>query len=493
MAASGALKHIRNYFSAGMLAAMAGVITFPLLTRSLSVAEYGILGLITASLTLFVAFGKLGMQHAVIRYFAQIKNSNISFELNEMNSTIVMLFVMLATVTAGVWILTGYTLLPQVSNFEGITQLALVASGIVFFRLLGSGILNYMRAQQRSAAVGLTLILNRYLYLAMVIGILFLYDFSVLIVLVSMLIAEIISFGFAAFKFRPDYYFNVREISAALGKVMLLYGMPLMMLESLGLIMRLSDRYIIQAVLGENELGMYSASYNLTSYLDLILLAAMMQALRPYYMQLWESEGVEKTRTFLSDGLHFYIVVGVPLITLFSLVSPHLLNFLASDKYAPGTIIIPFVAFSFLLEGSMQFLAAGLYIEKNTKTLMLWGLLATSLNVGLNLLVIPAYGILGAALVTIISYLIFVLGVSHSAFKFLPFKIGVRIPLLISLLSIMVYLALFKMNFGGDFINLMAKGMAGSALLVLAMLFVDVKTREQVVARLRAPKTGAVE
>jgi len=442
-----------------MLAAMAGIITFPLLTRSLTVAEYGILGLITASLTIFVAFGKLGVQHAVIRYYAQIENKNISFSMNELKSTLIMLFVMLATVTTGLWVLTGYTLLPLVSKFENITQLALVASGIVFLRLLGSGILNYMRAQQRSAVVGFTLILSRYLYLAMIIGIMFLYEFSVVTVLVSMLIAEIISIGFAAGKYWPDFHFKPREITGALGKAMLLYGLPLMMLESLGLIMRLSDRYIIQAVLGENELGMYSASYNLAAYLDLILLTAMTQALRPYYMQLWESEGATKTKAFLADGMHTYFVVGIPLVTLFSLVSPHLLSFLASDKYAPGTVIIPFVAFSFLLEGSMHFMAAGLYIKKNTKTLMFWGVLATLLNLGLNLIAIPLFGILGAAVVTIISYFVFVFGVSFRAFKFLSFNISLRIPLLIAMIS----------------------------------LIVDARIRETVIGRFRAPRTDSIK
>jgi len=476
-----------------MLAAMAGIVTFPLLTRSLTVAEYGILGLITASLTLFVAFGKLGVQHAVIRYYAQIRNNNISFSMNEMNSTLVMLFVVLATFTTSLWILTSYTLLPRVSKFENITQLSLVASGIVFLRLLGSGILNYMRAQQRSAVVGFTLILSRYLYLAMIIGVIFLYEPSVVIVLVSMLIAEVISTGFAARKYWPDFHFKLREVTATLGKAMLLYGMPLMVLETLGLVMRLSDRYFIQAILGENELGMYSASYNLTAYLDLIILTAMVQALKPYYMQLWETDGATRTKAFLADGMHTYLVVGVPLIVLFSLVSPHLLSFLASDKYLPGTIIIPFIAFSFLLEGAMHFLAAGLYIKKNTKTLMFWGALATLLNLGLNLIAIPLFGILGAAVVTIISYFVFVLGVCFGAFKLLSFKISVRIPLLVTALSLIVYMLLFNLDFGGDIVNLALKGMTGAVLLIIAIMLVDAKTREMVFVRFRPTQTGPVE
>jgi len=493
VASTGALKHIRNYASAGVLAAMAGIITFPLLTRSLTVAEYGILGLITSSLTLFIAFGKLGMQHSIVRYYAQIKNDNLSYSSNEMTSTVFMLFLVFASVTTGLWLLLGYAVLPSVSQFSNISTLYLIASGIVFLRLLGSSVTNFLRAQQRSAVVGFTQILGRYLYLVLVLVIMFLGKISVGFVLLSMLLAELVAFAFAGRKFWPDFRFKLTEVTASLAKSMLLYGMPLMMLESLGLVMRLSDRYIIQALLGENALGMYSASYNLASYLDLIIIVAMVQALKPFYMQLWETEGAEKTKSFLSNGLHTYLVLGIPLVTLFSLVSPYLLSFLASDKYAPGTIIIPFVAFSILLEGSMHFLAAGLYIKKDTKVLMIWGVVATVLNLGLNILLIPIYGILAAAVVTIVCYLVFVIGITYKAFDFLPIVVKPRIPLLLTLVSVIVYGLLFKIDFGGDVSNLLCKGLIGGVLLCAAIVVVDPRIREWIVDHIRPPKAGTVK
>jgi len=490
VAVSGALKHIRNYASAGMLAALAGIITFPLLTRSLSVAEYGILGLITSSLTLFVAVGKLGMQHAVIRYYAQIKNANISFNLLQMNSTVSMMFFCFAFFTASLWLIIGYVFMPRLSDFNNISELFLIASGIVFLRLMGSGFMNFLRAQQRSAIVGFTQILTRYLYLAIVLGLMFIGQINVAFVLFAMLVAEIIGVSFAAKNYWPDFQFKLAAVVVPLGKTMLVYGMPLMLLESLGLVMRLSDRYIIQAILDENALGQYSASYNLTAYLDVILLGALVQAIKPHYMQLWEGEGKDTTKVFLEGGFHMYLVLGIPFITLFSLVAPHLLNFLASPKYSPGTIVIPFVAFSFLLDGSMHFLAAGLYIKKNTKVLMFWGVIATVLNLSLNMLAIPAHGILGAAVVTIISYFVFMIGVSFRAFKFLPFNINTTVPLIISLWSLMVYALLFKWNFGSDFTSLMAKSVLGGVFLIIGVVIFDARSRDWVLLRLRSPNAG---
>jgi len=493
VASSGALTHIRNYASAGVLTALAGVVTFPLFTRALSVSDYGILGLITSSLTLFIAVGKLGMQHAVIRFFSQIKNGNIAYSPNQLSSTVVMLFFLFSIIAAGLWLIVGFAALPRVSEVENVASLLSLAAGIIFMRLLASGMLNYMQAQQRSAVVSVTQIVTKYLYLGTAVLIFVFGNFGIASVLLSMLVAEIIGFLFAGRKFWPDFYFSWSEVTSSLSKAMLMYGMPLMMVESMSLIMRLSDRYIIQAMLGENELGMYSASYNLVSYLELILLGAMVQALRPYYLQLWESEGLEKTRAFLSGGLHSYLVIGFPLITLFSLVSPYLLSFLASEKYLPGTIIIPFVALSYFLEGAMYFLAAGLYIKKNTKVLMFWGAVATVLNLGLNVLFVPVFGILAAAMVTVLCYVVFVVGISYRAFAFLSFDVKSRIPLLIVLMSLIVYMLVHRLDFGGDVANLLGKGSLGGVLLVGCIVTADAQIRGWLFERMRPRKAGTAK
>ncbi len=493
MAASGALKHIRNYASAGMLAAIAGVISFPILTRNLSVEEYGILGLITSSLTLFIAFGKLGMQHAVIRFFAQIKNNNIAHSLGQLNSTVSLLFLLFASVTTLIWLIVGFAVLPNLLQHSDISSLFLIASGTVFLRLLSSGILNFLRAQQRSAVVGFAQILIRYLHLFLMLALLFTGKLNPYFVLVSLLLAELVGVVFAAKKYRPDFSFSWAEISAPLGKAMLLYGFPLMMLESLGLVLRLSDRYIIEAMLGVNALGMYSASYNLTSYLDIILLTALVQAIRPHFMQLWEGEGEAETKSFLSTGLNAYLVLGIPFIAIFSLVAPHLLNFLASPKYAPGTVIIPFVALSFLLDGSMHFLAAGLYIKKNTKVFMVWGAVATLLNLALNILFIPIFGILGAAAVTIISFAVFMLAVAYRSFKLVSFDINFRTPFFALLMSLFVYALLFKLDMGSDVYNLLVKGAIGTCLLGVGAVLIDTSIRNLIVGHLRGSKVEPTE
>ena len=473
MAAVGIVRHLRNYASAGALSAVVGLVSFPVLTRSLSVAEYGIVGLITSSLTLYMAVGKLGVQHAVIRFFAQIKNGNSEFNSNQLNSTVGAVFFLFACVTTGLWLLSGFYVLPAILQYENIASLFLLASAIVFVRLLGSGVLNFLRAQQRSGDVAISQSLARFLNLSLILVILAVDDLDPWTVISCLVVAETVGVAYAAYQYRVDFQFRVDDISGKLARGMLMYGLPLMILESLGLVLRLSDRYLIESMLGVSALGQYSASYNLTSYIDIIILAALMQAVKPAYMQMWESEGGAKTREFLSSGFHLYMVIGIPFVGMFAVTSPHLLSFLAGSKYAPGAVIIPYVAISFWLEGAMHFLAAGLYIFKNTKVLMIWSLIATVFNLVLNFLLIPRYGITGAAIVTILCYLLFMVGVTAQAFRHVRFGIKLGAPLAMILATAVVYALVHPFSVGSDIADLFIKGLAGTSVLLLLMWLVD--------------------
>lgn len=483
MADAGIIHHLRNYVSAGALSAIVGLVSFPILTRNLSVADYGLVGLITATATFFIAIGKLGVQHAVIRYFAQVRHGKATTTLAQLNSTIVAIFSVLAVMTTILWLFSGYFLFPAFLQTDNISSLFLVGSCIVLVRVGGSGIMNLLRAQQRSAEVAYAQVIARILNLALILGLLLATNLNPWLVIACLLMAETAGMCFAAYRYRSDFYFRAREVSGKLVKAMLFYGLPLMLLESLGLVLRLSDRYLIESMMGVSSLGQYSASYNLCSYLDIIVIAAIMQALRPAYMQIWEAQGMQATRDFMSRSFNVYIMIGIPFVTMFAVTSPYLLSLLAGVKYQPGTVIIPYVALSFWMEGTIHFLAAGLYIFKNTRPLMLCGLVATVVNVILNIQVIPHYGITGAAAVTVLSYALFISSIAVVSFRHVSFKVAFHGPVIILALSIAVFALLSMLDFGSDLFNFLIKGMLGTLVLSGAVWYTVPDIREWVLLR----------
>jgi Polysaccharide biosynthesis protein. len=52
---------------------LASIISFPILTRIFSVAEYGTMALVTSTILFLVGIGKLGLQHSVVRYYSEVE------------------------------------------------------------------------------------------------------------------------------------------------------------------------------------------------------------------------------------------------------------------------------------------------------------------------------------------------------------------------------------------------------------------------------------
>src|SRR5262245_54345156 len=82
--------HVSHYSLGSLLTTIAGLISFPLLTRVFTIDDYGAMNLIAATLTIAVAFGKVGIQHSIIRYHSEISAGKRAFTLDQLYSTTVL-------------------------------------------------------------------------------------------------------------------------------------------------------------------------------------------------------------------------------------------------------------------------------------------------------------------------------------------------------------------------------------------------------------------
>jgi len=485
------LGHIRNYATAGIVSAFVGILSFPIMTRNLSVDDYGIIGLITASITLAVAFGKLGIQHAIVRYYAEAMH-NKRGNLLIFNSTVVTLFLSLSVITMLLWLTTGTFVIPRFIEHDGITKYFWIVSLFIILRMVGSLTWNMLRARQHSADVSMSTIIGRSSYLVMLLILLAFEKISLTFLLSAFVLAELAAVLYATRAYKPFWSYSKSAFSSDLTKRLLRFGLPLMVLESLSLMLRLIDRYMIGSFLGDKDLGLYSASYNLSSYIEVVITASLAAAIRPMYTLIWETEGADATKAFLSKSLHLYLMLGIPFIVLFILVAPDVLVFLASERYGSGTSIIPYIATVILLDGALIFLSAGMYFLGSTNTLLFWGIVAGVVNFTGNYFVIPRFGIEGAAVVTLCAFLVFCTGFLNSSLRLLMFDISWKKPLLMLVVSVLIYSLCNRTFTDGTLPNMMIKGaLAGSCLLALLLLIdkdVRIWLQAQATTRLQRPK-----
>jgi len=97
-----------------------------------------------------------------------------------------------------------------------------------------------------------------------------------------------------------------------------------------------------------------------------------------------------------------------------------------NKPYWPGINIIPIVLTAYLFYGIYVNLTVGVYIQKKTRYMALFTGLAAITNVGSNFYLMPHYGIMGAAVATLLSYLVMAITifVANQKIYYVPYEYG---------------------------------------------------------------------
>ena len=412
MPATSALKTLAvqasHYSVASLFGVIAGLVTFPLLTRVFSVADYGVMNLVAATLTVAVAFGKVGVQHSILRYDSEIRAGKGRYTLPQLYATTQ--FGMLATaVVVMLVVLVGTRLVPlQWLGSDRVRNLFTIAAFLIVVQVEESAFVNFLRAEQQTAMLMKYQVAKKYLGLGIIL-------FAVLLVsstLTSFYSATVVSetlavgvLGVLLFRkgLRPKP--DVSQFSRPLYVELLGFGIPMMIgYELSGIVLAVGDRYVIAGLIGKTPLGLYGAAYNLCQYVQAVLITSVGQAIMPIYMKMWDEKGVDATSAFITRSLRTYALLAAPVIAGFASVGPELLPALASEKYASAAPIIPWVIAGMVVDGTNSMLGAGLFIHRKTRVIMAIVMGGAALNIGLNLYLVPRIGIMGAAIATLVSY-----------------------------------------------------------------------------------------
>lgn len=402
-------RHTSNYSVGTLLITVASIISFPIFTRTFTVSQYGVLGLVNVTLGFLVGVGKLGLQQSVVRFYAEIESGKRGGDRIGFFSTV--LFSMLAVgTTASTLSAVVFLLMP--ARWWGQWQmqyLIAAVSPLVLVRVLDSALLNLLRAEQKSAFYSVYTVARKYLGLALVVAVLFTVARNLWGFFLATLVGEAAAVGFLIAYYARQHVFAISRVSRPLFLAMLGFGLPLLASELSGLLLSMGGRYIINFQLGPHPLGSYSAAYNFCDYLQGVLTGGFAQAVVPMYLRMWESQGRAKTEAFLQQALHYYLMLAFPVVAGMAAVAPDLLRLLASDRYSVSTSLFVFIVGGMLVAGGTPIFSAGIYIRKLTRVVMYSVLTASAINLALTALLTRRIGIEGAALATLCSLTLYAL------------------------------------------------------------------------------------
>ena len=395
------------------LVTLSNIILLPILTRNLVIADYGAFALIMITLALLPPLVTLGLHNSLIRFGAAAKDKRDIREL--FYSTGLIVFVASVAVS-------GLLLLfvPQIaaSLFQNnLTTALLLVPNVLIACLIFFAWQYFVTFQQIKRYTYLNLF-NAYLNTALVayfvlaghglegaVIALLIQQLVVLSVMIYLIVAEI---GFAIPKLT-----YVRQY--------LNYGLPLVPGSLSGWIVNSSDRYLIALFLGTAAVGYYSPAY--TAGVTISMIAAPLATLLPAVLSKhYDENNIADVRTIMTYSLKYYIGIALPCVFALSVLSKPILLVLTTQQIATnGYLVTPFVAAGTALIGAYSVLVTIIALKKKTAIIGTIWILSAALNFGLNLVLIPYLGLIGAALTTFLAFLLaFVLTAIYSSryFKF---------------------------------------------------------------------------
>ena len=190
--------------------------------------------------------------------------------------------------------------------------------------------------------------------------------------------------------------------------------------------LRLSDRYLIGAFRPRAEVGLYSAAYNISGKSIDVLVAVFLLSMGPLVINTWEKLGREPTRQSLHSTARVFLIGCLPAAAgLTALAAPFVAR-LTATPYHDGYRIVGFVVFSSFIYGLSQIASMGLVIAGRTNRIALNQIAAASVNLGLNLVLIPAFGFVAAGATTLIGYTMLLVLQAASARSYLSWPFPYR-------------------------------------------------------------------
>ena len=261
------IEKIKHYFSASLLTTLAGLITFPILTRLLSKADYGIYSLIQGVQLIYEAVLKGGGQFSLLRF-----HSSEYLEDEESKKRFISTFLVFPLLLSSIVSFIGCISVIIYSYFfseiySAILVLIAAQSAIVlsYFR-------SYMQASGLSKYDSAIDVVYKYLYLAIVIPVVLFLSANYWGVYWAVAISTLIAACVTLWLNRSVFKYISLNIDKELFSKSLKYSIPLLLTEISVLSMSYVDRFIMAAMdIEMSEIGIYAIGFGLANVIFMLI------------------------------------------------------------------------------------------------------------------------------------------------------------------------------------------------------------------------------
>ncbi len=389
-------KQVAIYGLGDTVTRLSSLLLLPVYTRFLSPQDYGRLAMALLISTVVSLILELGLRTAFFRFYFQddtrdgkqrLIATTLLFLL--VSSAVILTFSVILLELKGTALFKDPSLVPLV-------RIALIAT---FFDLGSVVPFAIFRAEQRAARyaglsftrflIGTTLSIVAVVWLEWgVTGIIYM---NLLTAIIFFLIC--LSHVVGSLKWTIDF--------KLLGKL-LAFGLPLMPASLAGWALTFSDRFFLERYTDLAQVGLYSIAYSIASVLNMAM-GWFNTAWLPYCYSMADDP---EAKVFYARIFTYALALFTFLALGLTLFAEEALYLFATPAYFGAAKVVPLLALSYLFYQANYLIALGLDLTGRTSYYAPIVGAAAVVNLILNFVLIPRYGMMGAAVSTALSYMV---------------------------------------------------------------------------------------
>ncbi len=249
------------------------------------------------------------------------------------------------------------------------------------------------------------------------------FDMGVLGYVLSVSLADFVSIIFLGITAKLPYDYRPLGNDKMLRSAMLRYSIPLMPTTIMWWIINVSDTFMVTAIFGSDANGVYAFAYKFPNLASIVV---------GIFLQAWHMSAITErnSRTIsnfysnvfgMMQTVMFIAVAGIMLV-----LRPIIMPFFGSEGFELAYFYVPCLLGAVLFQCSSNFMGSIYEASNKTTHSFVSSVIGAVTNVALNLILLNTIGVIGAAIATLISYIIVFFYRVIDTKKYLYMKINYR-------------------------------------------------------------------
>lgn len=404
------LKKFMEFGIGSILTLLIGFISSPIITRLVTPEQNGKFSMFTTIGNLLLVIVVLGLDQSYVRFFYD-EDESVRGKLLK----ICIKIPLIVATTLSIFMIIFYK---SITNYI-VGDISFPVIILLIIYLFTSILLRFsslqIRMNQKAKLYSLVNIIQKVTNLVFVILFYLIFNNNYYTLVLAIVFSTIVSLLLGMIVEKKVWFTNYNKLNLKTSKEELIrYGLPLIFSMAITWVFQSTDRIAIKQFSGYEELGLYNGA---------MTIIALLNAVQSTFTTFWTPVAFERysknpdDKEFFSN-INKIVTVVMLLIATALIASKDLIVLLLGEKYRQAMFIFPYLVFMPVMYTISETTVLGINFKKKSKDHIKIASISAIFNIIGNLLLVPSFGAIGAAISTGVSYVIFFIARTYFSNKY---------------------------------------------------------------------------